>query len=91
MTERHIGFVKQVIRCLMLERHLEKGSWPSLFQEITFYCNNLDNASSKISPHMLAFGRQQRSPFDMLISTGNTPIKVTGLASQYLETRRGKN
>ena len=70
----------------MLERHLEKGSWPSLLQEITFYGNNLDNASSKISPLMLAFGRQPRSPIDMLITTGNTPTKVTGSSSQYLET-----
>ena len=35
---------------------------------------------------MLAFGRHPRSPIDMLISTGNTPTKVTGSASQYLET-----
>ena len=87
MTERHVDFVNQVIRCLMLERHLEKGSWPSLLQEITFYCNNLDNTSSKIlSPHMLAFGRQPRAPIDMRISTGNVPTKVTGSSSQYLET-----
>ena len=62
MAERHIGFVKQVIRCLILERDLEKGSWPSVLPEVTFYCNSLDNASSKVSPHMLAFGRQPRSP-----------------------------
>ena len=86
MTERHVDFVNQVIRCLMLERYLEKGCWPSLLQEITFYCNYLDNASSKISPHMLAFGRQPRAPIDMLISTGNTPTKVTGSSSQFLET-----
>ena len=76
MAERHIGFVKRVIRCLMLERHIEKGSWPSLLQEITFYGNNLDNASNKISPPMLAFGRQPRSPIDMLMSTGNTQQKL---------------
>ena len=35
---------------------------------------------------MLAFGRQPRSPIDMLISTGDIPTKVTGSASQYLET-----
>ena len=70
----------------MFERHLKKDYWPSMLQEINFYGNNLDNASSKISPPMLAFGRQPRSPIDMLISTGNTPAKVTGSASQYLET-----
>ena len=87
MTERHVDFVKQVIRCLMLELHLEKGSWSSLLQEITFYCNNLDNTSSKIlSPHIMPFGRQPRSPIDMLISTGDILTKVTGSSSQYLET-----
>ena len=35
---------------------------------------------------MLPFGRQPRSTINMLISTGNTPTKVTGSASQYLET-----
>ena len=35
MPERHIGFVKQVIICLMLERNIEKGSWRSLLPEVT--------------------------------------------------------
>ena len=35
---------------------------------------------------MLTFGRLPRSPIDMLISTGNTPTKVTGSARQYNET-----
>ena len=39
-----------------------------------------------ISPPMLPFGLQPRSPIDMLISTGNTPTKVTGSSSKYLET-----
>ena len=70
----------------MLESHLEKGSWPSLLQEITFYGNNLDNARGKISLPMFPFDHQPRSPINMLISTGHTPTKVTGSASQYLET-----
>ena len=44
------------------------------------------SASRKISPHMLAFDHQPRSPIDMLIRTGNNPTKVTESASQYLET-----
>ena len=35
---------------------------------------------------MLPYGRQPRSPINMLISTGNAPTKVTGSANQYLET-----
>ena len=37
------------MRFLLLERNLEKGSCPSLLPEVTFYCNNLDNSSSKRS------------------------------------------
>ena len=77
MAERHIGFVKQVIRCLILERDLEKGSWPSVLPEVTFYCNSLDNASSKVSPHMLAFDRQPRSPIDALITTSKRSASQT--------------
>ena len=83
MAERHIGFVKQVIRCLMLERNLEKGSWPSLLPEVTFYCNNLDNASTKISPHLMTFGRQPRTPLDMLIAHAPTDGGQTG--NEYVD------
>ena len=83
MAERHIGFVKQVMRCLLLERNLEKGSWPSLLPEVSFYCNNLDNSSSKISPHLLTFGRQPRAPIDMLISSNETGTNSTDF--EYLE------
>ena len=36
MAERQIGHVKQVIRCLLMERSLEEGSWPTLLPEVTF-------------------------------------------------------
>ena len=64
LAERSIGWVKQVARCLMADRHLNKGSWPSLLPEITFYCNNVENESTKYSPHMLCYGRQPTSPLD---------------------------
>ena len=90
MAERHIGFVKQVIRCLILERDLEKGSWPSVLPEVTFYCNSLDNASSKVSPHMLAFGRQPRSPIDALITTSKGSTSSDPPNGQYLQRLLGK-
>ena len=64
MAERNIGFVKQVLSCLMLDRNLPKGSWPALLTEAGFYCNGMENASSKVSPLMLTYGRQPRSPID---------------------------
>ena len=39
MAERNIGMVKQVIRCLQLDRRLLKGSWPSLLTEAPFHFN----------------------------------------------------
>ena len=66
---------------------LRKGLLAVILPEVTFYCNHLDNASIKISPHMLAFGRQPSSPIDMLITTGNTTITESGMsASQYFQT-----
>ena len=65
MAERNVGFVKQVILCLMLDRQLKKGSWPSLLKEASFHCNTMSNASSKVSPFELTYGRQPRSPVDM--------------------------
>ena len=65
MAERNIGFIKQVIMCLMLDRQLDKGSWPALLSEASFYCNCMPNASSKVSPYELTYGRQPRSPIDI--------------------------
>ena len=39
MSERNIGLVKQVIRCLQLDRQLPKGSWPGLLTEESFHIN----------------------------------------------------
>ena len=55
MAERNIGFVKQVTLCLMLDRQLS---------EVAFHCNCMPNASSKVSPFLLTYGRQPRSPID---------------------------
>ena len=51
MAERNVGLVKQVIRCLQLDRHLSKGSWPGLLAEVSFHINGMVNATSWISPH----------------------------------------
>ena len=49
MVERNVGFVNQVMLCLMLDRQLGKGSWPSLLQEVSFHCNCMSNASNQSS------------------------------------------
>ena len=64
LAERNIGFVKQLMLCLMLDRQLPKGSLPALLAKVAFHCNCLQNASSKFSPFLLTYGRQPRSPID---------------------------
>ena len=64
MSERNIGMVKQVIRCLQQDRHLDRGSWPSLLAEVSFHCNSMVNNTTRISPHMLTYGREPLSPLD---------------------------
>ena len=64
MSERNIGMVKQVIRCLQQDRHLDRGSWPYLLSEVSFHCNGMVNNSTQISPHMLTYGRESLSPLD---------------------------
>ena len=64
MAEGNIGFVKQVILYL-LDRNMSKCSWPQLLPEVYIHCNSMTNASSKVSPFMLTYGRQPRSPIDL--------------------------
>ena len=64
MAERNVGLVKQVIRCLQLDRQLAKGSWPGLLTEVSFHINGMENATTRISPHLLNLGREPRSPLD---------------------------
>ena len=65
MAERNIGLVKQVIRCLQVDRQLPKAYWPKLLNEVSFHINGMVNATSRFSPHMLTFGREPHSPIDL--------------------------
>ena len=65
MAERNAGFVKQVILCFLLDKRMPKGSWPCLLPEVSFHCNSMINAASKVSPFILTYGRQPHSPIDL--------------------------
>ena len=52
--------------------------------------NSLDNAASKVSPHMLAFGRQPRSPIDALITTSKESTSSDPPSSEYFQRSLGK-
>ena len=86
VAERNIGSVKQAIRCLLMERRMDKGSWPTLLTEVSFLCNGVTNSATKISPQMLTFERQPRSPMDIRSNIeGNegemTPDEYWGLSN----------
>ena len=89
MAERSIGTVKQTIRCLLLERKMEHGSWPKILPEISFLLNSVTNASSNVSPHMLTFGRRPRAPTDIPISGVARAFVMPGPASMVQE-KKGK-
>ena len=65
MAERNVGSVKQVIRCLLMGREMGKDSWPSVLPEVSFVLNNVRNSTTKISPHMITYGRKPRAPTDI--------------------------
>ena len=68
LVERSIGLVKQVARCLTLDRQLPKESWPDILPEVAFYCNNAENSSTKFSAQLLMTGRQPLSPIDAMLT-----------------------
>ena len=84
LAERSIGLVKQVARCLTLERELGKGAWPSLLPEVTFYCNNVENSSTKFAAQLLNTGRLPTSPIDAWIRTHED--SAVGTHQQYLDS-----
>ena len=82
MVERTIGLAKQVARCLTLERHLFKYSWPEILPEVSFNCNNAENATTGFSSRLLMMGRQPLYPIDAMIAKR---WSHTGSHAQYVE------
>ena len=80
MAERGIGAVKQTIRCIVLDRKMEQASWPTLLPEVSFLLNSVSNASTKLSPHLLTYGRELRTPKYLIPSDGP---KVTETFEDY--------
>ena len=93
LVERAIGLAKQVARCLTLERKLGKESWPEVLPEVAFYCNNVENSSTKFYAQLLMFGRQPTSPIDATIAesqlerTPSVPEHVKSLQKLSAEIR----
>ena len=54
---------------------MEQASWPMLLPEVSFLLNNVHNASTKLSPHMLTFGREPKAPNDVRPFAGSEGIE----------------
>ena len=64
MSERNIGVVKQIIRYIQQDSQLHKRAWPALLTKVSFHCNGMRNNSTRVSPHMLTYGREPPCPID---------------------------
>ena len=62
LAERTIQSIKQLIRCKLQERRMEKTSWPSVLSEIRSIYNSLPNTSTRFQPNELMFGVKLRAP-----------------------------
>ena len=55
---------------------MEQASWPALLPEVSFLLNSVSNASTKLSPHLLTYGREPRTPKDLAHSDGQNTIET---------------
>ena len=55
-AERGIQTVKQVMRCTLEDRCIEKDDWPSILQEVSYNLNCLPNSSTGYSPFTIMYG-----------------------------------
>ena len=88
LAERSIGTVKQVMRCLLLEREIPKTDWTCLLSEVGFVCNSMVNSSTGISPHELMYGNRLRDPIDTLLE--NSPAPGNPGEGEYVEELKNR-
>ena len=59
-AERGIQTVKQVMRCMLEDRDLDRDAWPSILQEISYEINSMSCASTVYSPFRIMHGTDPR-------------------------------
>ena len=50
-----------------------KRNWPSYLPEATFAYNTTPHSTTGLSPYMLMFGREPRTPLDVVVGTNTNP------------------
>ena len=81
-AERSVETFKQVMRCMLEERHINETDWVTLVQEVTFSCISYTNASTSNSPHEVMYGVHLRSRVDAIFPY-NRSIDFPDLQTYY--------
>ena len=76
-AERGVQTVKQVMRCMLEDRNLEKDAWPSILQETSYELNSMPNASTGYSPFRITYGTEPRQLATSKMLLQNKPSHVS--------------
>ena len=76
LAERCVQSAKQLLRCMLAERHMKKTDWPKVMKEASFALNRMQNSSTRLSPHEIMYGTKLNSPYPTLLSTVETEAYV---------------
>ena len=58
-AERGIRNVKQIMRCLLSERNIEKNDWHLLLPEVNYLINTTPRSSTKFAPYKVFYGTDE--------------------------------
>ena len=61
-SERGIQAVKQIMRCMLQEKEVEKDSWPTLLPQVGDIMNSMPNISTGFTPFRIMYGVDPRQP-----------------------------
>ena len=88
-AERSVETFKQVMRCLLVERHINETDWVTLVQEVTIPCISYTNANTSYSSHEVMYGVHLRLRVDTIFPY-NRPIDFPDLQTycRYAEEAR---
>ena len=76
-AERGVQPVKQVMRCMLENRNLEKNTWPSILQETSYEINSMPSTSNGYSPFRVTYGRDLRQLAKSKLLLQNKPTHVS--------------
>ena len=66
-------FNRSLISLLTTLEPSQKGHWPKLLPELTYFYNSTPHATTGLSPYALMFGQEPRLPIDLALGTFPTP------------------